>query len=307
MSRVPTIAALQAFESAARHGSFTRAALELHRTQGAISQQIRQLEQQLNTALFERVQKRVVLTAAGTRYLADVQKILRTLSEATNRVVASGGRNMLSIAVVPSFSSRWLIPRLPDFFAGHADVVIDFVSRGDRFDFKDCDVDAAIHYGKPAWAGASVEFLMDDDKVAVCSPAFRRRHDIRGPEKLDETPLLQLRTQSSAWPNWFARAGVPAHDVAKGVSFDSFNMIAEAAKAGLGAGLVPRVLVERELESGELVLVADTSVPGDSAYYFVSPEHSINQPLVKQFRRWIQEQVEATAPRLALAKARTGS
>lgn len=291
MNALPTLACLQAFESAARHRSFTRAAAELHRTQSAVSQQIRLLEQQLGIALFERVRQRVVITGAGVAYLADVQRMLAELAEATHRVMAAGGQPLLNLGVLPSFGAIWLIHRLPRFRARHPDIGINFVSRNLPFDFRESNLDAAIHYGEPIWAGAAIHFLMHEDKVAVCSPAFRRRHAIAAAADLVRLPLLQLRSVAGAWADWFAHMGVAAGiDTTRGLRFDSFNMIAEAAKAGLGAGLLPRFLVRREIEAGRLVLAAAGAVPGRRAYYFVCPEEKATMSPVVAFRDWIIEE-----------------
>lgn len=293
MTRLPALAGLQAFESAARHRSFTRAAAELHRTQGAISQQIAQLEQQLGVALFQRVRQRVVITPAGAAYLADVQAMLVGLAEATHRAMAAGGDQLLNLGVLPSFANIWLIRRIPRFRARHPGISINFISQNLPFDFRQANLDAAIHYGEATWAGASIHFLMHEDKVAVCSPSFRRRQGIKGPAELAGAPLLQLRSLSSAWTDWFLHMGVePEERMARGLRFDSFNMIAEAAKVGLGAGLLPRFLVRREIEAGNLELVAPGAAPGSRAYYFVCPEEKATMPAVVAFREWITEQAK---------------
>ncbi len=291
MNRIPTIAGLQAFESAARHRSFTRAAAELNRTQGAISQQIRQLEEQLGVALFERVRQRVVLTGAGAAYLADIQKVLANLVEATHRTIAAGDNRLFNLGVLPSFANSWLIYKIPGFLALRPDVSISFISRNLPFDFAESGLDAAIHYGQPAWAGAAIDFLMHENKVAVCSPAFWERHAIKGPAELAGAPLLQLRSHSSAWNDWFAALNIQAEDSGKGLRFDSFNLIAAAAKLSLGAGLIPRLLVKNDIESGHLKLISETTHRTSMAYYFVCPEEKRNTPLIKLFREWILTEI----------------
>ena len=171
---LPSIDALTAFESAARHQSFTRAAAELNLTQGAISRQIRLLEDRLGSSLFQRVRQRVILTDAGRAYLLEVRRILDGLESATLRLMTVGAStNVLNLAVLPAVATHWLLPRLPDFFRKYPKVSINCGVRLSPFDFKTDPFDAAIHYGAPIWAGAIVHHLMDEDLVPVCTPSFR--------------------------------------------------------------------------------------------------------------------------------------
>ncbi len=169
---LPSVAALTAFESAGRHLSFSRAAAELHLTQGAVSRQIRQLEEMIGLDLFERVNQRVFLTDAGAAYLKDVRGILDELAGATRRVMASaGGGGVLDLAVLPTFATRWLMPRLPDFLAKYPGVTVNFTVRLEPFSFADDPCDAAIHHGEPTWPGAICLHLCDEAVVPVASPA----------------------------------------------------------------------------------------------------------------------------------------
>ena len=193
---LPSTADLLAFEAAARHQSMSRAAEELHLTQSAVSRQIRQLEEQIGTALFHRVRQRVVLTDAGRVYAADVQNVLQQLSASTQKAMAfSSTDGLLNLAVLPTLGTRWLIPRLGGFMALHPEAMVNFSARTEPFDFAGTPCDAAIHFGTPHWAGAVCEYLMHEETVPVCSPAYRDRHHIRTPQDLTRVALLQQSTR----------------------------------------------------------------------------------------------------------------
>ncbi len=193
---LPSIDALVAFESAARHQSFTRAAAELNLTQGAVSRQIRVLEDRLGSSLFQRVRQRVILTDAGRAYLIEVRRILDGLESATLRLMTVGeSTNVLNLAVLPAVATHWLVPRLPDFFSKHPKISISCAIRLSPFDFETNPFDAAIHYGSAIWAGAVAHHLMDEDIVPVCSPSFRTSRRIRRVENLARKPLLHLTTR----------------------------------------------------------------------------------------------------------------
>src|SRR5262245_43627261 len=196
----PTTGALEAFESAARHGSFTRAASELHVTQGAVSRQIRQLEQQLGTRLFQRVRQRVVLTDAGRTYREDVRRMLDQLEVATQRAMAFvDDANVLTIAVVPTFSSNWLAPRLPRFAERHPNITINCFVWLPRFhlDMQQCD--AAIHLGPPRWPDAHGYRLMDWDSTPMCSATYRAALRLRTSSDLTRATLLHQINRPTAW------------------------------------------------------------------------------------------------------------
>ena len=189
---LPPIADLLAFEAAARHASISRAAAELHLTQSAVSRQVRQLEAHLGMALFHRVRQRVVLTDAGRVYAAELRAALQQLSGATQKIMAfSGGGGLLNLAVLPTLGTRWLIPRLGDFAAQYPQVTLNVAARTEAFDFALEPFDAAIHYGAPHWAGAVCEYLMHEQVVPVCSPAFKALHRIRRVRDLSTVVLLQ--------------------------------------------------------------------------------------------------------------------
>jgi LysR family glycine cleavage system transcriptional activator len=285
---LPSMSALRAFESAARHQSFSKAAMELHLTQGAVSRQVRQIEDSLGSALFERVNQRVFLTEVGRSYLKDVQRVLGSLAAATHRVMATAGRGgVLDLAVLPTFATRWLMPRLPDFLARHPDATLNFSVRVAPFDFATEPFDAAIHHGEPTWPGAICEPLCEESVVPVAAPALSAALADGGPGALAEARLLHQSTRPNAWRDWFARDGLEPASVYAGFRFDQFAMIAGAASAGLGVALVPRFLVEEELRIGALVVIDDRPLSSGTGYWFAYPEEKAGSALVRAFGRWL--------------------
>jgi LysR family glycine cleavage system transcriptional activator len=285
---LPNIGNLLAFEATARHGSVSRAAEELHLTQSAISRQVQQLEEALGVSLFRRSRQRVMLTDVGRMYASHVRNTLSELSDATHQAIAlSGTSGVLNLAVLPTFGTRWLIPRIPEFFARHPDATVNFGVRLVPFDFTAEPFDAAIHFGQPLWPGAVCELLRHEEAVPVCSPAYRARENIRFPEDLTRAMLLQQATRPTAWAEWFSSIGVAVGNPLRGPRFEQFAMVAQAAAAGLGAALIPHFLIADELASGRLQILFPHSLVSGGSYYLVYPEHKAEAPLVRSFRDWI--------------------
>ena len=292
---VPPADTLIAFECAARHASFTRAAEELHLTQGAISKQVRQLEDRLGVELFRRVRQRIVLTDAGRLYLHDIRGALQQMTDATRQVMSyAGNADVLNLAVLPTFGTRWLAPRLADFSLRYPDAALNISVRLQPFDFDQEPFDGAIHHGHPVWAGAISELLFDEEVLPVASRSFRDRHNIKASNDLARVPRLQLATRPFAWRQWFELAGVETKAAFQGARFDQFGMISEAAIHGAGAALIPRFFIQEELASGRLVSLFDLSLKQQSAYYFVFPENRTLRPVVNIFRKWLLEQALET-------------
>jgi len=291
---VPPADTLIAFECAARHGSFTRAAKELHLTQGAISKQVRHLEDRLGVELFRRVRQRIVLTDAGRLYLHDIRGALEDLTAATRQVMSyAGSQDVLNLAVLPTFGTRWLAPRLSRFMRTYPHAGLNISVRLQPFDFETEPFDGAIHHGDPVWAGAIADPLFPEDVIPVASPVFRDRHGVQTPDDLAAVPRLQLATRPNAWKQWFDGLGISAATAFQGARFEQFVMISEAAIHHLGAALVPRFFVEDELASGRLVQLFDLPLTQTSAYHFVYPEDRTLRPVVAAFRTWLLEEAHA--------------
>jgi len=294
---LPSIGDLVAFESAARHASFTRAAAELNLTQSAISRAVRLLEERIGVTLFERIRQRVILTAAGAVYLQEVRRILGELREATHRIMAfADSTAILNIAVLPTFATRWLVPRLPDFVRQYPDITLNFATRLQPFGFESEPFDAAIHYGGPTWPSAESYHLMDEVMIAVCSPEYRASKDLQSPADLSRATLLHQTTRPLAWANWFDSVAVDSPGVHRGPRYEQFAMIAQAAAAGLGAALLPRVLIEEELASAKLEMLFGHELVSPSAYYWVVPNENVATGPVKAFTLWVTAKARESRP-----------
>ncbi|MDP9901657.1 LysR family transcriptional regulator [Variovorax ginsengisoli] len=298
---LPSMGQLMAFESAARHASISRAADELNLTQSAISRQIKQFEAQIGTALFHRVRQRVVLTDAGRAYAAALRTGLQTLSDATQHVMTMGAMGkVLNLAVLPTFGTQWLIPRVRRFVALQPDVTVNFASRTEPFDFVREPFDAAIHFGTDFWPGASCHYLLSESVVPVCSPEFRRRQSLHTREDLAQQVLLHQSSRPVQWAEWFQQEKVSAPHAMQGPRFEHFAMLAQAAANGLGVALVPRFLIEEELASERLVVLFGQALATERAYYVVVPDTGAENPLVIAFRDWLIGEAAATWPPTAM-------
>jgi LysR family transcriptional regulator, glycine cleavage system transcriptional activator len=294
---MPSISELAAFECAARHLSFTRAAEELHLTQGAISRQIINLEEALGVRLFQRVRRSIVLTDMGRAYERDVRRILLDLAGSTDRIRAIGSSPSLSLAVLPTFATRWLMPRVSRFIRAHPGVMPHFHVRLVPFDFEVESFDAAIHFGDGVWPGAEAHFLCREQIVVVASPAFIEHHGLMAPEDLIRVTRLHQTTRPDAWAQWFQHQGLVLDEVQRGPRLEQFGMIAEAAVGGLGAALVPRFLVEQELADGRLETLAGLPLASTSAYWLIVPDRKRDDTLVISFRDWLLQEIAARGSR----------
>ena len=283
---LPSLSFLTAFEAVARTGSITAAAHELSLTQSAVSRQIKALEEQLGAPLFVRERQRVRPTLAGAAYAREIRDALHKISGASLNLRANPGGGTLSLAILPTFGTRWLAPRLPRFLAAHPGVTINLATRLAPFDFRLEPLDAAIHFGQPDWPGAELVRLRSEQVVPVASPELRRELAPARPEDLRAAPLLHLTTRPDAWEKWFAANGV-AVDGVHGMLFDQFAMVAQAAAAGLGLALLPDFLIAEELASGVLVTVLERPLRSDGDYYLVWPVERREHPPLAAFRAWL--------------------
>jgi len=295
MKRIlPSLTALQFFEAAVRHMSFTRAARELHVTQSAISRQIRQLEEFVGRPLFRRDKQRLSLTEAGGTYAAAVRELLNRAEAATIQVMAYGGGGLLTIALLPTFGSRWLIPRLGDFTTRYPDIQLNLVTQVRPFEFAGSEVDVAIHFGSDSWPGAVCYRLMDETVVPVAAPALLAGHTpLDRPENVSRYTLLQHVTRPQAWQEWLRAVGIENLKIRLGPRFEQFQMVIQAAIAGLGLAVMPPFLIQEELATNRLVVAIDRPVKSQHAYYLVHPEQNTDIPRVAAFRDWLLGQCAA--------------
>nr|WP_295834747.1 transcriptional regulator GcvA [uncultured Azospirillum sp.] len=291
---LPSMSMLTAFEAAARTGSFTAAAAELSLTQGAVSRQIKALEDQIGTPLFTRKGQRVTLTPTGALYADPIRDALRQIAAATVRTIAAPKGGVLNLAILPTFGTRWLVPRLPAFQAAHPQVTIHFTTKLAPFDFRLNDLDAAIHYGFGDWPDAVCDHLLDEEVLPVCSPAFLEAHPVAEPADLLSLPLLHTSTRADAWNEWLSAQGLPPRPGA-GMVFEQFATTAQAAEAGLGVALLPTLLVRAELDDGTLVPAIDRPHRSARAYYLVHPRGKANHPPFAAFRQWLLAEARGEA------------
>lgn len=291
---LPSTSALAAFEAVARLGSFSGAAAELALTQGAISRQISLLEGQLQTKLFERGSRGVALTDEARAYAASIAEALLLIRSASLKTMTKAQSNSLALAILPTFGTRWLMPRIRGFVADHPDITLHFATRIGRFDFAAEGLDAAIHVGSPEWPGAECTFLMDELVEPMCSPQFLAENPIRTPQDLASLTLLQLPSRSGAWEHWFRQVGIEARPT-RTMWFEQFATAAQACSAGIGIALLPRFLVETELQAGSLVSAWPQSVVSPSAYYLVAPKASSHQRPVREFREWLLAEIAGSS------------
>lgn len=289
---LPSFSLLSAFEAAARTGSVTAAANELGLTQSAVSRQISALEKQLGVALFLRERQTIRLTLAGDAYAREVREALRRISNASLNLKANPSGGTLNLAILPFFGTRWLTPRIGRFLDAYPGMVVNLITRLEPFDFRFDTLDAAIHFGMARWPGAALTFLMAEDVVPACSPDFRARHGLEKPADLLKVPLLHLNTRPDAWELWLTRNSV-TFDALHGMLFDQFITMAEAATAGLGAALLPRFLIGRELKEGLLVPALEAVPVELGQYYLAYPPDRATYPPLAAFRDWITDEIRA--------------
>lgn len=296
--KIPSLQALACFDAAARHESYTRAAQELALTQSAVSRQITGLEHYLGQALFRRTRHGVALTERGSDYARQIAPRLHGLERDTLEAMSGhGARQTLQLAAVPTFASRWLIPRLPLLTRDHPQLVVHIETRTRPFLFADTDFDAALYAGTPQqilnWAGTRSTLLVQEDLVPVCAPGLLPVGRMCTPAELSEMPLLQQSTRPQAWSQWFETAAVPAPLALAGPRYELFSMTVAAAVHAMGVALVPRLLIEHELASGQLVQACAHVLAAMRGYYLVTPESAENKPALSQFHAWLQRQSTA--------------
>jgi LysR family glycine cleavage system transcriptional activator len=292
MARLPPLAAVRVFESAARHQNFTQAAAELGMTQAAVSYQIRLLEERLGTSLFARVKGRVSLTEAGRRIAPLVANAFETLEDAFAGLVAED-QALLSLSAAQTLATTWLAPRLGRFQVRHPNLAVRLSTDNRLVDFSTGEFHAAIRVGRGDWPGLKCHFLFRMAFSPICTPDFVRAHDLTRPEQLLEVPRLSPR--DDWWADWLADLGIAAPPAAKdpGLVLDNQVMEANAAFAGLGVAMMTPIFWRDELEDGRLVQPFPHVHVTRRSHWLVYPEGRRNQPKIAAFRDWLLGEVEA--------------
>ena len=296
--RLPPLNALRAFEAAARHLNFSRAADELSVTPGAVSQQIQNLEDYVGVALFKRTPKGLLLTDPAQIALPALREAFDRLAEAASMLTAAVDGRRLTVTVPPSFASKWLLPRLGTFEALHPDVDV-WVSAGmELTDFTSGEIDLAIRYGAGRYPGLEVIRLMQETVIPVASPELLANHPLENLGDLANAILLHDGSPDADescpdWTMWLAARGVKGVDGSRGPRFNQSSLVIEAAVGGRGVALAKRALALADLDAGRLVAPFHIATAVDFAYYLVHPKAKGRLPQVKAFLSWLTAEAEA--------------
>ncbi len=296
----PTIAALRAFEAAARRLSFTEAARELHLTQGAVSHQIRDLEARMEIRLFERQGRGLALTEAGRRYLPFVQDAFERLSAGADALRPSRRATVLTVSVSPNFAGKWLVPRLGAFSRAHPDLDLRISASLQHVDFATDGIDMAVRHGDGRWPHLHVTRLCREALYPVCSPSFLASGPpIRTPADLTKHALIHDRDREG-WAAWFEALGYDAGalQLSHGPVFNQTSLAIDAAVAGQGIALARSALAALDLAGGRLVRPLTEAVPARFAYWIVSPKRRAETPKISRFRDWLLAECDADAETL---------
>jgi LysR family transcriptional regulator, glycine cleavage system transcriptional activator len=302
LRRLPSLNALKAFEAAARHESFTRAAEELFVTQGAVSHQVKALEAELGFKLFNRERQRLVITDAGREYLNVVRDAFDRIALGTARLTQRQKSGVLTVSTSPDFAAKWLVHRLGRFAELHPEIDLRVSATLHHVDFAREDVDMAVRHGNSAaggqnnWSGLDAVQLCAESLIAVCSPHLLARHG-RGLKAADilKHPLLHL-DDHSGWSRWLAAAKVKPAQPLQGLILNRASMVLDAAVNGQGIGLARTALAAWDLLSGRLIApVASMELPLSGAYWIVAPKAYADLPKIATFRSWLLAEAAADA------------
>jgi LysR family glycine cleavage system transcriptional activator len=289
---LPPLNALRAFEAAARLSSFTRAAEELCVTQTAISHQVRQLEEALGEALFVRGPRRIELTPHGLLWAGALGDAFGRLYSANRslRVPKPTARPVVAVSVLPSFASRWLVPRLGRFLTAHADVDLRISPSSELVDLNAAELDVGIRFGAGRYPGLKVERLCGDAWVAVCAPTLKGRSKLKTPADLVGFRLLH--DDNYGWKPWFEARSIKHVDVERGPLMTDSSMVVEATLQGQGVGLVRLSLAFDALASGQLIKLFPrvALMPTPYSYYLALPRRPL-RPEVRAFCDWVRQEI----------------
>ncbi|MFJ2480752.1 transcriptional regulator GcvA [Pseudomonas sp. NPDC087598] len=288
--RLPSLNGLRAFESAARHMSFTKAAEELNVTQTAISHQIRRLEEELGVSLFLRLKDGLALTESGQDYLPGVRSAFHELRYSTEQLLASRNKPVLTISTLVSVASKWLLSRLPAFQQAFPDIEVRVSASTELVDFRHGGIDAAIRYGRGDWKGLRADFLMSDEIFPVCSPALLNgTKALSTPADLINHTMLQVSGMTADdWNLWLRAEGQPPRLAeAPRLTFDLAMMAVQAAIDGQGVCIGRSTYVDDDLRAGRLLVPFDLRLQDDLGFYLVTPHETADSKKIVALRTWL--------------------
>ncbi|SFJ92138.1 DNA-binding transcriptional regulator, LysR family [Bosea sp. OK403] len=294
MVQLPSIQSLRAFEAAFRWQSYSRAGDELGLTHGAVSHRIRDLEARTGHVLFRRVGNEMLPTDEARRLMLRVREALAILNEAFASPLRDRARRTIKLSVLPSFASRWLVPRLNLFRDAHPEIAIELDSRLDHAELGPSGVDAAIRYGPGGWPGLRAEPLARETLLAVCAPRYRERLHLASTPDILRCVLLRHSWQP--WAPWLRAAGLPLKQHDDGPGYADAGLLIDAAIAGEGVALARGILVKPEIAAGRLVALGDVRIRDEHAYHLVRPLGTSRlDPAIDAFRDWMVPLLRADA------------
>ena len=308
--RLPPLNALRAFEAAARHLNFSRAADELSVTPGAVSQQIQNLEDYVGAALFKRTPKGLLLTDAAQTVLPALREAFDRLAEASSLLTAAVDGRRLTLTAAPSFAAKWLVPRLKRFEEAYPQIDVWLSADLDIVDFASGEIDLAVRYGTGRYPGLEIGRLMSETVIPVASPDLIAANPLESPADLARHTLLHDGSPDADdscpdWLMWLAARGVKGVDGTRGPRFNQSSLVVEAAVGGRGVALAKRTLAQDDLDAGRLVAPLQIATAVDFAYFVVHPKAKGRLPQVKAFVSWIT--TEAAAHEAAMATIDNGA
>jgi LysR family transcriptional regulator, glycine cleavage system transcriptional activator len=296
----PPVHLLRAFTATARLGSISVAAASLHLTQSAVSKQVQELERWLGVPLFARVKKRLQLTPSGARYEQAVRLALAQLETATLDMMSTrGGAGVLHLSTLPTIGSKWLIPRLPLFYAAQPKIELRFMPFAQGYDFLQSELDCALRYGEGTWPGACADYIVGRDLIVIAPSRVRGVAHVKKSADIARFPLLQHVSLPNAWADWCEAHGVVNVNPHSGPQLDQYHSLIRAVQVGMGLALVPRCLVADEVAAGQISMPLPDGYSTQAGYYFCYPEaKAAFEPLV-MFRDWLLEQAVSPASQIA--------
>lgn len=291
--RLPPLNALRSFESAARHGSFNKAADELFVTPSAISHQIKTLEEFLGNPLFRREKRKVMLTSAGEKYLSSIEHALDEIDIATRRLLTSPNVGSVNISVAPAFLTRWLVPKMRDFQEQYPDVELRLSAYMGPIDFRHSDTDMAIYFGRGEWDDVESHFLHGVTLVAVCSPKLLEgEHPLHTLEDLQHHTLIDVTSRQGEWDHFLDHADISRSVARKRMGISSTALAMGAAMEGLGVALADVHLVKREVQYGQLMIPFDIQMDTHKGFYLVYQQDRQLTDGMQAFKDWVCAEIE---------------
>jgi LysR family glycine cleavage system transcriptional activator len=305
--KMPALNALKAFEVAGSTGSFTRAAELLNVTQSAISRQVRQLEVHLGESLLERRHHHLELTSAGRILLRAVHQSFDKIEMTVRNIQQKTHPNRLRINAPPTFTSRWLIPRLGRLREKHPELELSISTRRQDSLVETSTLDCAIRFGDGEWDGLNSSLLMQEQHIAVCAPSLYAQERDGQSIDLNRLTLLHVLAREDqrylTWQHWLDAARITDVDTQYGYEFDLLDLAIRAAIDGLGITIADWHMVAKELATGQLTQVLGVHVVGHQSYWLVTRPKQVLQPQLQIFSQWLQEEICLTQKQLESSKA----